>query len=128
MALVSALVLSKVILIGELLKPGSRFQHRPLLIVAVYKAAVFTVFYLFFHLLESGIRGVLHGEPFLQAVHAEAFTRPGRLAIRMLFVFFAFIPFFALLESRHVIGEERFRHLFFGVGRHSPSHEDGGRG
>ena len=29
-------------------------------------------------------------------------------------MFFAFIPFFALFETRRVMGEDKFRYLFFG--------------
>jgi hypothetical protein len=30
-------------------------------------------------------------------------------------VFFAFIPFFALMETRRVLGADRFRELFLGT-------------
>ena len=111
MALVNALVLSKVVLIGEMAKLGEGHGNRPLLLVTLRKSAVFAVFYLAFHVVEEGIHGLLHGEAFLDAA-ADVFRGPNGLAIRMLFVFFAFIPFFALRESRRVIGEERFRDLF----------------
>src|SRR5262249_52129498 len=110
---------SKIILIGELMRLGKRIEHRPLLIVTIYKSAVFSVYYLLFHLLESGIRGLFHHESFLQAVRAEIAHADG-LAIPVLFVFFAFIPFFALRETRHLIGEQRFRQMFFGTKGASP--------
>lgn len=114
MALVSALVLSKIILIGDLLKLGSRIGNRPLFIVTICKSALFGVYYLLFRLLEAGVRGLFHRESFLHAVREQIVHTDG-LAIPLLFVFFAFIPFFALRETQHVIGEERFRHLFFGT-------------
>ena len=51
-----------------------------------------------FHLLEDGVRGALHGQGFLDAIQAEAFTSVGGVMARLLFVFFAFIPFFALMD------------------------------
>ena len=114
MALVNALVLSKIILIGDLMKLGSRIGNRPLFIVTLCKSAIFGIYFLLFHLLEEGVRGWFHHESFLHAVRAE-FAHTDGLAIPILFVFFAFIPFFALRETRHVIGEQRFRHLFFGT-------------
>ena len=68
-----------------------------------------------FHLLEDGVRGSLHGEGFLEAIHAEAFANIGGLFARLLFVFFTFIPFFALMETRRVLGVDRFRELFLGT-------------
>jgi hypothetical protein len=115
MALLNALVLSKIILIGELIHLGERSRNRALLFSTVDKAAVFTVLYLMFHLLEEGVRGSLHREGFLATIHADAFANIGGLIARLLFVFFAFIPFFALMETRRVLGVDRFRELFLGT-------------
>ena len=120
MALFSAVVLSKIILIGELVHLGGRPSNRPLLLITVNKSAVFTIFYLMFHLLEDGVRGVLHGKGFLQSIQAEAFTSAGALFARLLFVFFTFVPFFAFMEMRRVIGIDRFRELFIGRGHGQP--------
>jgi hypothetical protein len=114
MSLVSALVLSKIILIGELVHLGGRFSNRPLLFVTVYKSAVFTIFYLIFHLVEEGVRGALQGKGFLYAIQAETSTSVGGLVARLLFVFFTFVPFFALMETRRAMGIERFHELFLG--------------
>ena len=98
MSLFNALVLSKIILIGELLHLGGRVSNRPLIFITVRNSAVFTIFYFMFHLLEDGVRGALHGKGFLDAIQAEAFTSVGGVMARLLFVFFAFIPFFALMD------------------------------
>jgi hypothetical protein len=114
-ALFNALVLSKIILLGELIHLGGRFRNRALLFITIDKAAVFTVLYFMVHLLEDGVRGSLHGKGFLESIHAEAFSNIGGLFARLLFVFFAFIPFFALMETRRVLGVDRFRELFLGA-------------
>ena len=116
LALLNAMVLSKIVLIGEMAHLGESSRNKPLLVITVHKAAVFAVFYSLFHLLERGVHGLLHGESFQNALRAE-FTHGGGLAIRTFVVFFAFIPFFALRESRQIIGEERFTRLFLGSGR-----------
>ena len=67
-----------------------------------------------FHLLEDGVRGALHGKGFLHAIQAEAFTSVGGVVARLLFVFFAFVPFFALMETRQAMGMDRFHKLFLG--------------
>ena len=118
MSLFNALVLSKIILIGELVHLGGRFSNRPSIFTTVNKSAVFTIFYFMFHLLEDGVRGALHGKAFLHAIQAEAFTSVGGVMARLLFVFFAFVPFFALMETRRAMGMDRFHELFLGSAHH----------
>ena len=118
LSLFNALVLSKIILIGELVHLGGRSSNRPLIFITVNKSAVFTIFYLMFHLLEEGVRGTLHGKGFLHAIQAEAFTSVGGLLARLLFVFFTFVPFFALMETRRAMGIDRFHELFLGSAHH----------
>lgn len=90
----------------------------PSIFITVNKAAVFTIFYLMFHVLEEGVRGALHGKGFLPAIQEETFTSVGGLVARLLFVFFTFIPFFALMETRRAMGMDRFRELFLGSAHH----------
>ena len=109
-AMVNALVLAKVILIGEIARLGRRYENKPLLVSTIHKAIVFTLFYLAFHVLEEGLRGVLHGHSFFRPLVVE---KEELLGLGLV-VFFAFIPFFAVREMRRVMGEDNFRHLFFG--------------
>ena len=117
-ALVAALVLSKVILIGELAKLGGRSENKPLIVSTIHKALMFTALYLVFHILEDATRDRLHGRAFMGSVY-QSVTDWGALTSRALFMFFAFIPFFALREIRRVMGAEAFRNLFFGKRRPS---------
>src|SRR5215472_19213474 len=61
-ALINALILSKIVLIGEYLRLGKRQENRPLIYSTVYKSLVFTLLVAMFHVLEEAIRGLLHGE------------------------------------------------------------------
>ena len=117
MSLFNALVLSKIILIGELVHLGGS-SNRPSIFITVNKAAVFTIFYLMFHVLEEGVRGALHGKGFLPAIQEETFPSLGGLLARLLFVFFTFVPFFALMETRRSMGMDLFHELFFGSAHH----------
>src|SRR5215831_18819582 len=62
-ALINALILSKIILIGEYLRVGKRQENRPLIYSTVYKSFVFTLLVAVFHVC-SGRRDrrMLHGE------------------------------------------------------------------
>lgn len=111
-ALVNALVLSKVILIGEIAKVGKSSEGKPLVVPTIHKAAIFAIFYLIVHILEGTTRRLLHGQTLLGALHS--IIVPGELMAVSLVVFFAFIPFFALREIRRVTGTDEFRCLFLG--------------
>lgn len=113
-ALFNALVLSKVLLTGRLAGLGKRSESKPLIISTIHKAGVFTGFYLVFHVMERTVRGLVHGQTFVGALDALAVAGKEELLVRALVLFFAFIPLFALLETRRVIGENRFQCLFLG--------------
>ena len=127
-ALLNALVLSKVILIGELVGLGKKSEHKPLIVSTIHKAGMFTVLYVIFRMLEHVIRGLIHGETFL---HSVAIADKGVILARALTVFFAFIPLFALFEIRRVMGEHEFLSLFIRreprSGSARDSHIDAGR-
>lgn len=115
-ALVNALVLSKVILLGELARLGKKSENKKLSISTCHKAALFTLFYLAFQAAEGVAHELLHGQKLIGAIDAEAAAGRGEFLFQGLIAFFAFIPFFALREARRVIGNEQFHQLFFGGG------------
>src|SRR6516165_5385489 len=61
-ALINALVIAKVILIGEYAHLGKKHESRPLLFSALYKALMFGLLVFAFHLLEEAVKQLLHGE------------------------------------------------------------------
>jgi hypothetical protein len=119
-ALFNALVLGKVILIGDLAKLGRRFENKPLIATCLYKAALFTALYSLFHIVESTIRGMFRGQAFTEALQSATGKEKGELLILCLVVYFAFLPLFALREIRRTLGAEQFRILFLGVKRSQP--------
>jgi hypothetical protein len=52
-ALLNALVVAKVIMIGELAKVGKRHESKPLFVSAIWKAFVFGLLVLVFHFVEE---------------------------------------------------------------------------
>lgn len=126
-ALVSALVMSKIVLLGELAGFGSRFEKGPLVISTIHKAAVFTLFYLAVDALERTVRELLHGQTLTGALDYVMRTEKGNFVSLALLIFFAFIPFFALRETRRVLGPKRFRDLFWGAGQRPSSGVSGER-
>jgi hypothetical protein len=112
-ALVKALVLAKVILLGQHVRFVGIFDDRPLIFPTLYKVVWFSLFTLAFEVLEHVIGGFLHGKD-LAAVYREIIsTGRDELLSRTLVVLFAFVPFFAITETGRVLGEGRLSALFF---------------
>jgi len=112
-ALINAAVIAKVILIGEYARLGRRQETRPLLLVAIYKAFLFSLLVFAFHIVEEVIKLLVHGEKIVAALHH---VRMDLLLSHCVVVFCTFIPLFAFRELQRVLGEENFRGLLFRTG------------
>ena len=116
-AIVNALVLAKIVLIGELIGLGRYFEKLPLVVPTLFKSAVFTVLYLTVHTLERIVDALIHGARLASSLNMELIYGNGKILSQATFIFLAFIPFFALREVRRVMGNDHFRYLFFGRGQ-----------
>jgi hypothetical protein len=112
-ALINALVIAKVILIGEYAHLGKKHEAKPLVLAAIYKAFLFTLLVFAFHVVEEVVRLLIHRENLATALHE---IRIADLLGRSLVVFCTFIPLLAFRELQRVMGEENFRALFFRPG------------
>ncbi|HAM52472.1 MAG TPA: hypothetical protein DCP92_17900 [Nitrospiraceae bacterium] len=112
-SLIEALILAKVIMVGDLLHLGRGLQSKPLIFPTVYKTVVFTLWVALFSLLESAIRGFLQGKGLAGALDHLLSEGTHVVFAKCLVVFFAFIPFFALKELGRVLGEGKMGELFF---------------
>jgi hypothetical protein len=112
-ALINALVVAKIILIGEYARLGKKHETKPLFQSAIYKAFLFGLLVFGFHIIEEVIKVLWHGENVVSAFHK---VRMDELLARTVIVFCTFIPLFAFRELGRVMGEEKFRDLFFRTG------------
>jgi hypothetical protein len=112
-AIVEALILAKVIMLGDALGLSRGLEDRPLIYPTLYKAIVFSCFVGVFAILEHILGGLLKGKGVAGGL-AELW-REGKYEIiaRCLINFLAFIPFFAFRELRTVLGEGKLHQLFF---------------
>jgi hypothetical protein len=109
-ALINALVIAKVILIGEYAHLGRKHEAKPLIQSAVYKAFLFTLLVFGFHVVEEFVRLLIHRKEMVTAWHE---IRVDDLLGRSLVVFCTFITLFAFRGLQRVLGEDNFRALFF---------------
>lgn len=111
-SLVEALVLAKVIIVGEGLGIGERFSARPLIFPTLYKTMLFALCVLALGVLEHLVTGFLHGKN-VAGVFQEVIRGRYEILGRVLIMFVAFIPFFAFRETMRVLREAKLFDLFF---------------
>jgi hypothetical protein len=112
-SVIEALILAKVILIGQSLGIGKRFEDKPLIIPTLYKTFIFSFFVLIFSVLEHFIIGFIHGKDIAKIYQEFVTTGLREILARILIMFFAFVFFFAFLETAEVLGEKKLFNLFF---------------
>ncbi|HEY8005320.1 MAG TPA: efflux RND transporter periplasmic adaptor subunit [Methylocella sp.] len=113
-ALINALALAKVILIGEYFHAGDNLKNRPLIFPILFKSAVFAVLLVCFHIFEEALIGVLHGKTLSQSVSNIGGGRLEGIAGIGLIMFVVLMPFFAFRELDRVIGTQELHSLLFG--------------
>jgi hypothetical protein len=112
-AVIEALILAKVIMIGSVFRLGRGLERKPLIYPTLYKTVVFTLFCGLFALGEHAIKGLWQGEGVMGGL-AELFGKgTHELLANSLVVFVAFIPYFGVKELGRVLGEDKIRALFF---------------
>ena len=114
LALLGALILGKVIMIGSVFRLGRWLEDKPLIVPTIYKAILFCAFVVVLRVVEYAIEGLLHGDS-LAAALVEFFAQKGmnEVLANTLVVLVALIPFFAVKELGRVLGRERVAALFF---------------
>lgn len=111
-AFFKALVLAKIIMIGDYLGLARRLQDKPLIVSTLYKAVVFAVWVVFFNAFERMAEGLVEGRGLTESFQGIG-SRLDILFAGVLVVFFSFIPFFAFKELGRVLGDKKIAYLFF---------------
>jgi hypothetical protein len=109
-AVINALVITKVIMIGQYAKLGKKHEGKAIVISAIWKAFVFGLLVFAFHIIEEVIKRLIHGADIEKASRGIRFEEFGARAV---VVFCTFVPLFIFLEMRRVLGEESFLSLIF---------------
>ena len=112
-AVIEALILAKVIMIGDVLRLGRRLEHKPLIYSTLLKTVVFSLFVGAFNIIEHMIKSLWKGEGLTGGLADLLGKGHHELLANSLIVFVAFIPFFAFRELGRALGEGKIRALFF---------------
>jgi hypothetical protein len=112
-ALVEALILSKMILLGQSQHLGETPGEKPLIYPTLYKAFVFSLFIIGFKLLERLLDGFLHHQTVVEITQEVLSRGWHEMLVSALLMFLIFTPFFAFQEIGRLTGEEKLFDLFF---------------
>jgi HlyD family secretion protein len=113
-AVINALALAKVVLLGEFFRVGDRFRNRPLIYPILFKSAVFAVLLICFHIIEEAFIGIVHGKTIYQSIPSISDERFREIFMTGIIMFVVLMPFFAFRELERAIGPEELRSLLFG--------------
>ena len=112
-ALIEALVIAKVVLIGRIFGFTRRFDEAPLVVPVLYKSIVFGALVMLFGVIEHLVVGWFHKQGLLGGLHEIAETGAYEIGARALMLTVAFVPFFAFTEIGRQIGMHRLQAMFF---------------
>jgi hypothetical protein len=107
---IEALVVAKVMLIGEMAKLGERHADKPLIVPVLYKTAVYGLLVLAFEVVEHGIEAFVHGGRPLEKILSSGWD--DTLA-QIIVLIVGLLPLCAFLEVDRVLGEGTLFTLFF---------------
>ena len=107
-ALINALVLGKVILIGEMMGLGKRAEGQPLYQSILIKSVLFGVLIFAFHIVEEVVKRIIHHEPAGTVLHETSLEL---LAARSIIVLVALVPLFAWREIDRALGDTKLWNL-----------------
>ena len=113
-ALVEAMIIAKVVLIGRIFGFTRRFDRLPLIVPVIYKSLLFALLVLAFGVLEKTVDGLIHREGVWSGLRQIAQVGPYELGARTLMLTVALVPFCAFSELGRVLGMSRLVGLFFG--------------
>jgi hypothetical protein len=113
-AIIEALVLAKVILIGDLLRLEFSKKNRPLIFPTLTRSVFFTFFVAAFKFVEETVKGLIRHKGWGEGFQPFIGDAKYQYLASFLVVFFTFIPFFALKELNREVGKGKIWRLFFG--------------
>ena len=112
-ALIEALILGKVIMIGRIFRLGRSFEDKPLIYSSLYKTAVFCLFCAAFTVVEHTVVGLWKGGGLAAGLHEMAEKGGQEVLANTLMLFVSLFPFFAFRELGRVFGRDRIKEIFF---------------
>lgn len=110
---IEALILSKVLLLGQKFNLGARFEDKPLIYSVVYKTLIFSLFAFIFGIIEHFFMGFIRKEKFGDLYKELIEINIDQIFASAVVMSTVFFLFFAFFELARVLGEKKLIDLFF---------------
>lgn len=112
-SILEALILSKLIILGEHFRLGERYNDRPLIYPTLFKTLLFSVFIVFMTFIEEIVLGWLHGRRSIVSIEHVFDQDLYTILAKTLVIGFVLLLFFAFTETSRVLGRNKLYDLFF---------------
>lgn len=123
-ALITALVLAKVMLVMEELRVVRGLDDKPLIYPILCKSVVFAIVFIAFYVAEEIAGGLFRGNALRESVPTIGGGTPqGMLAIGLIATL-ALMPYFAFKEISDALGQDEMHALLFARGRRRTSKDE----
>jgi hypothetical protein len=110
-AAINALILGKVIVIGQTLHVGEQLNEKSVVYSASFKSALFALLLVCFNIAEEVIVGVIHGKSIVASIpQMGGGGLEGKLLVGVM-AFVLLIPFFLFTEVQRVLGRDKLHSL-----------------
>lgn len=104
-AILNALILGKVVLLGEILKVGDKLRKRALVWVVLGKTVMFTALLMLFHVIEEMIRALIKGLPLAESIMSIGGGSWFGMYVYAAIMFVMLLPLTAFGELAFVLGK-----------------------
>lgn len=112
-AVIEALIIAKVVIVGRMFGLSRRFEDKPLIVPVLYKSILFGIFVMLFGVVEHVIEGWIHRQGLLGGLREIGELGTDEIWARALMLIVAFVPFFAFCELGRVLGMHKLGASFF---------------
>lgn len=112
-ALIEALIIAKVVLIGKAIGLEKRINGGPMILIVVFKSFVFALLAILFGVLEHVVDGLIRKQDWAGILQNVLSVGAHELFARLVMLFVSFLPFFAFWEIGSYIGPHKLINMFF---------------
>jgi hypothetical protein len=112
-ALLEALIIAKVVLIGRAIGLDKRMHRGPMILAVVTKSFLFALLAILFGVLEHVVDGLIRKQDWAGILQDVLSVGAHELIARLVMLFVSFLPFFAFWEIGSYIGPHKLISMFF---------------
>ncbi len=123
-ALITALVLAKVMLVMEELRVVRGLEEKPLIYPILCKSVAFAIVFMAFYIAEEIVGGLFRGNTLRESIPMIGGGTPQGMLVVGLITSLVLMPYFAYKEISYALGQDEMRALLFTRGRDRTSKDE----